>query len=283
MGIIGLFLRFKERRLNPKLTQSLQNLEAHFRRDERCLGMFLWGSLGRESADAYSDVDVGIVVRDEDYAAMKAELYGTCEAACGKIVVWLPEGETADHANFAFLYESGEDVLLYDFFLTSHSALPNLRLGIGSILFDRAGIFQDADWQKASPAFPGEKLAGIIDQYWVYMYLNGKYFRRADRFKLLYVQDILFQAHLRVLNALSPEQEWGWWANDIKRLPEPHRRELLVYFGDGAPERISEALRAECDLFSRDARAACQQWRIAYPHRLEADVIRHLTAMGALR
>jgi hypothetical protein len=113
------------------------------------------------------------------------------------------------------------------------------------------------------------------------MYLNGKYFRRHDVYKMLYVQDVLFRTHLEVLLSLSPESG-GWWARDVQRLPEARRNDLLVYFGSGSAEALVAAIEREMDLFSDDAQTSCRQAGVIYPRGLETGVRRHLSHMGVV-
>ena len=266
----------------PVLIQSLERLQEHFRTDERCLGMYLWGSLGRGNADRYSDVDVALVVRDEEYAAVTEELRDVCEHLCGEILVWLPEGEREGFCNYAFLFSAGDRLLLYDFQILADRVFTGEQRRPGRILLDRAGALQEAMGEHGARAFAPDRLGWLIDNYWVYMYLNGKYSQRADIYKLLYVQGVLFQTHMNVLNALHPETVWTWWAGDVKALSPERRRELLVYFGAASSEAIASAISAEIPLFSRDAREACEKWGLPYPTELEAGVRAHLEAAGAL-
>jgi predicted nucleotidyltransferase len=71
--------------MHPLLRQALEKAERHFRADDRCLGLYLFGSSGRGTDDVYSDLDLAIVVRDEVYAAMRRELRATCEQLCGPL------------------------------------------------------------------------------------------------------------------------------------------------------------------------------------------------------
>src|SRR5262249_54552128 len=109
--------------MHPILSATLEKAERHFRADDRCLGLYLFGAAGRGSDDAYSDLDLAIVVRDEAYAAMKQDFRETCERICGPIQVWLPEGEREQFCNYAFLFEAGEHLLLCDFSLLTASFL----------------------------------------------------------------------------------------------------------------------------------------------------------------
>src|SRR5947208_3323375 len=131
--------------MRPYLKQTIDLLEPHFRADSRCLGIYLWGSAGKGTEDAYSDVDIAIVVRDEDFAAIKSELPAICERICGPIAVWLPEGASEHACNFAFLFQADSTLLLYDFtVVTRKYLLESQRLRLDCILFDREGLLTAA-------------------------------------------------------------------------------------------------------------------------------------------
>jgi hypothetical protein len=270
--------------MDPALQKALDRLEAHFRQDARCLGMYLWGSAGAGTADAHSDLDVAFVLREEDLAAVDRGLRPICEQLCGRIVGWMSEGASDGFASYAFLFESDErPLLLCDVQLTTPRALSRRRVRPGRILFDHAGVLGAARERAADAPFTTADLQAAVQGYWIYMYLNGKYFRRGDLYKLLYVQEVLVRNHLEVLNALEPESRWSWWARDIQRLPEAKQRELLVYFDAVDFERIAAALRREAELFARDAVLACRWHGIEYPNLLELAVRRHLEQFGVFR
>jgi hypothetical protein len=267
--------------MHPFLSATLEKAERHFRADDRCLGLYLFGSAGRGTDDAYSDLDLAIVVRDEAYEAVKRELRETCERICGPIQVWLPEGEREQFCNYAFLFEAGEHLLLCDFSLLTGSFLAQRRGKPGDrILFDREGALAAVRGEARPAPFVPERLGAVIDEYWVYAYINGKYWQRGDLYKLLSLQQTLFQIHVRLLHAFHPAADWSWWAASVQQLSPERQERMRVYFGAGEPAAIAAALGAELDLFSADARAACQVWSVDYPHALERHVRRHLRAMG---
>ena len=267
--------------MHPLLHQTATNLEQHFRADARCLGIYLWGSAGRGTDDLYSDLDLGIVVRDEEFDAVRAELRSTCERICGKIQGWLPEGERDQFGNYAFLFEADTHLLLCDLTVMSAAFLAK---NPGSrpirILFDPAGLLAAAHKEASLPSYSPDRLLPTIHEYWVYAYLNGKYWKRSDLDKLLYVQSTLFQIHMKLLHALHPAEEWSWWPVSLHHLPEEHQAAMRSYFGANDLAAIAAALRSELDLFSQDAQAAAQAWDAAYPHALEHAVRGHLREMG---
>jgi predicted nucleotidyltransferase len=267
--------------MHPLLQQTAERLELHFRADGRCLGIYLWGSAGRGTEDQYSDLDLGVVVRDGEFEAVRGDLRSTCERVCGKIQGWLPEGERDQFGNYAFLFEAGGELLLCDLtvmsagFLTRNPWSRPIR-----ILFDPEGRLAAGQSQGSPPPYSPDGLLTSIHDYWVYAYLNGKYWKRSDLDKLLYVQSRLFQIHVKLLHALHPDEEWSWWPVSLHHLPEEHHAAMRVYFGASELTEIAAALRRELDLFSRDARAAAAAWDVAYPDALEQAVRRHLREMG---
>jgi len=267
--------------VEPLLLQALDRIAEHFRPDPRCLGMYLLGSIGRGTTDAYSDVDVALVTRDEHYAAVQAELRPLCEGICGPIVVWLPEGESEGFCNYAVLATAPDNrVLLYDFEIATETAFHRLALRPDRILFDHTGLLAAAGDRAHAAPLPGGGLSRAVDTFWVYAYLNGKYLRRGDLYKMLSVQNVLFQMHLQVLRTLHPGTEWLWWAEDVHRLGPEKERALLVYFGAASVEAIRAALPLELTMFAADATTACSELDVEYPCLLENAVRGHLSAMG---
>ncbi len=267
--------------MHPRLHQVLETAERHFRADDRCLGLYLFGSSGRGTDDAYSDLDLAVVVRDDAYEAIKREFRATCEGIWGPIQVWLPEGEREQFCNYAFLFEAGGELLLCDFSLLSASFLAQRRgKPEDRIVFDREGALAAVRGEASRAQFSPDCLGRTIDEYWVYAYINGKYWRRGDLYKLLYLQQTLFQIHVRLLQAFHPTADWSWWAASVQQLSRERQEQMRVYFGANEAPAIAAALSTELDLFSQDAQAACQVWSIEYPHALERHVRRHLRVLG---
>ena len=271
---------------HPVLLESLERLRTRFEADDRCVGMYLWGSMSSGTADDWSDVDVAAVLRDDAYESVKAEMQSICNTDCGPVVVWLPEGETAEFVNDAFLFQVNDRLHLYDFMIMSASYMKRTPwVRPQHIYFDKTGALASAV-QREAPATTALDPVDLLHQirnYWVYSYLNGKYYKRHDTYKMLYVQGVIFQMHMKVLRFLYAEEEWTWWARDIHTLPATIQNELLVYYGAVQPDEITTAIAKEFSLFTRDAQAACAKWHVAYPLDIESSVRAHLAYMGVLR
>ncbi|HEU5314914.1 MAG TPA: hypothetical protein VFX49_02305 [Chloroflexota bacterium] len=268
--------------MHPHLRATIETFTELFREDTRCIGLHLKGSGGAGTDDEYSDVDLELVVEDGDYEAVSAEMRDLCERVCGRIYLWFPEGVRADGCNYAFLFEHDGEQFLYDFALATRSAVLRDGRRPGEILFDRAGVLAELRETRGPAVYKADRLRYTINHYWIYAYLSGKYARRGDVWKLLYVQQTIFRAHLQVLGALHPEMEWGWWARDVAGLPEETQAALRRYFPAPEVAAIREALGEEVRRFGEDARAACAKWGQEYPEGLETYVVRHLREMGAI-
>lgn len=267
--------------MHPRLIECLAAAELHFRSDPRCAGMFLHGSIGRGETDAYSDIDVCAVIEDEHYEDVKAEMRAVCERLFGPIVIWLPEGEQPRYCNFAFLFEHGDELLLTDFDIVARSLFVAWNRPPDRVLWDRDGLLSQATRAPGpQPGLSGERLLRLIDTYWVYAYLGGKYMRRGDVFKMLYVQQTLFQVHVRMLCGHQTGDEGVWWAGDMARLSEHDRHRLLGYFSAADTDRVAEALSRCLDRFSEDAQRVCADLDAPYPIDRELAVRKHLATMG---
>lgn len=270
--------------MHPKLLEGLDRARRVCQDDKRCLAMFLWGSAGKSAADEFSDIDVAVVVRDDDYQTLKKDVPAMCEHTFGQLVAWIPEGEQAEHVNYAFLFREGDELLLCDLMVVSEKWITANRGWVSDqILFDRDGLLAklSAERERAGAGFSAAKLLERIHEYWIYVYLNGKHFRRSNVFKLFHTQHALFERHLSVLRFFYPDLGWNSWAaKDVYLLPEAHQERLLIYCAGARLDTIGDVLRREMDLFTEDARQACNRYDVEYTNELERSVREHLRRMN---
>ncbi len=270
--------------MHPTLKNIYVSTVEHFRRDSRILAAWEFGSIGKGTADEFSDVDPVYVVKDELFDEVDQELRPLLAGYGFRIALWWPEGFNAPGIkNYAVLLGGDdllqEELLQYDMTIVAESATKTgfgnmlLTSGAVEILFDKMGLLESLlDTHESTPYLP-EKLVWQIERYWVYVYIHVKYLRRGDLFKLLYGQQTLFQNHLDILRALHPDESWGWWPWTVKNVLDSEKQAaLLVYFGDADCDAIAVALRQEVSLFADDARQACMAWEQEYPADLEADI-----------
>jgi hypothetical protein len=221
-----------------------------------------------------------VVFRDTGYARVKGALPVLCERCFGPVIGWLAEGEREGIVNYACLFKAEDELLLFDLLVVAEDVFAsNPTAQADRIIFDRDDYLKGSTPVSKSLSHDSSqaKLAECLQDYWTYMYLNGKYCRRRDLFKLLSTQEALFQRHVNALRFLYAGREWtGWAAKDVRQFPRDCQDRLLMYFAGARLETIGEILKQEMDNFSNEAREACKRHRVEYPDELEFSVREHL-------
>ena len=159
--------------MHPKLLDSLDRVQQEFRDDERCLGMFLWGSPGKKAAGEFSDLDVAAVVRDNDHEMLKKELPSVCERMFGQIVAWIPEGKQAKFVNYAFLFRDNDDLLLCDFAVVSENWIINETTDEPELRNQAIRLLEALQWHrpaqvvfKVDPHYGSATLMEVNGRFW---------------------------------------------------------------------------------------------------------------------
>ncbi len=263
--------------------QTINRLTEHFKNDLRCIGVLLHGSGGQGTDDIYSDIDLTVVVDEKDYTDIRNSLRTLCSSICGDIKLWVPEGERQDYVNFAFLFEAEERQFLGDLAIFTFPAYVRKPYDLTEkILFDRDHILPQIREQQPRTNIERRLLPSIIEVYWLYDYLNGKYYRRRDICKTIYIMQTLFRHHMRLLGAFYPDTGWSWWPNDLQKLTVNHQQDMLSYMKLMHIADLPQCMAVVLDRFSLDAKTICLQNGLDYPNELEAYVRRHLQDMNVI-
>jgi hypothetical protein len=263
--------------MHPALRELLDQTVARFREDARAIAAFHSGSIGTEHEDEYSDVDPVFVIAPEAFEEVDSELPGIFQGLCEVIHLWWPERGHSDRwRNYACLFEAGGALLQYDVTIMKPPAELPIRVAPPQFLFDKAGLLAVAA-PEPQPVHAPSRLLWTVQRYWLYVFIQAKYLRRGDPFKLAFAQGELFQDHLQVLRARHGQADTDWWPLAARAVVSPERRnEMLLYFGPPDRDSVLSALPRELDAFSRDARAACTRWGLPYPEALESTVRAHV-------
>ena len=256
-------------------------LREFWENDSRSVAFAMNGSGGRSADDEWSDADVLLVVRDEAFSSVRADIRGLMERLCGQIKIWLPDGESDRCVNYAFLFEKDGEQFLMDHAVFCDSCIsesPYCEAGV--IFFDRSGELTRAD-KRFMDRGTEVDIARLVDTYLVYTYLNGKYYRRKDTAKLLYIQNTLQGLHMKVLSVLYPGHKFsGWPAGDFHFLSDEHQKAILEYANAPNREEIARHIMSELNNFRNDAQAACKAAALPYPEEGDRFVLRQLIDAG---
>ena len=270
--------------MHAYLKKCINELAVFWEKDPDAEAFSMNGSGGRAEDDEWSDGDVVLVVKDSSYARIYAGLIDHMSRICGDIRLWILEGESSRCVNFAFLFEKEGEQFLMDHTLFCESLIKEMpSFDAGFIFFDKTGTLTSAGKRFAEQKLTLEPkaLLDITDTYLIYAYLNGKYYRRSDTAKLLYIQNTLRDLHIRLLQFLYPDWIFtGWWCRDIHFLSPEHQETVLLYAATAENDQIARRVWLELDRFANDARNAFAITNDKYPAEKELYVRRQLKDSG---
>lgn len=266
--------------MDPRLRDVLDGTLVLFERDPRVLAAYMTGSVGTEKEDDFSDVDLALLIRPEDYESFDRDLQSMFERVGVSPVLWWPERINCETLrNYAVLFERGDELVQYDITIEVAPKGERRKVLADQVLFDKSGVLEPVD-ESPGLGFSPERLGWIVEMYWLYAFIHAKYLRRGDPFKLNAAQRELFDTHLIVLHAMQSTISSDWWPILAGRLCTGQTKQtLLSYLGHRDAASVVAALPGQLARFSADARAACERWELPYPSAFEEKVRRHLEGL----
>lgn len=185
---ITMELAEKELERNDLISRASEALAA----DSRVVAAWLTGSLGRRDADAYSDVDLWIVVRDEHMEAVREGRRHFVDVLGQPVLISeAPQNVPPGGAYLLTLYPGkyGPQHVDWNWLPQSTATLPPDAL----VLFDHAGL-PTAEVARNEPP-QGDELAEAITQecafFWAMCAVVAKYIARRKSYNVLTLMDIV--------------------------------------------------------------------------------------------
>ena len=173
-------------------TALIEQATSVLRSDERVVAVWLAGSLGRGDADAYSDVDLWVVVRDEAMQAVRDGRRAFVEVLGRPLLISeAPQNAPPGGAYLWTLYAGkyGPQHVDWNWLPQTGASVP----ADAQLLFDRVGLPGAQDTPRAWPA--GEELSAALTQecafFWGMCTMVAKYIARGRRYDVLKLLDLL--------------------------------------------------------------------------------------------
>jgi predicted nucleotidyltransferase len=235
----------------PKHRHLLERAVAHFQADQRVLGVAVGGSIAAGNMDFYSDIDLDIIVRDDDFDAVFSERDRAAVAVGQPLFRFI-----ADHLPFGahlhiVLYEGP---IKLDFsYLCVTDVRPSWTLAGRVILKDANGFLaaiksQSAELNPGQP--PRERVLSLNQKFWTWCwYVFGK-IKRGELWEALDgIDSIRGLAILPMLDWAAGKPQIGY-----RRLESELDAELAEKLSATVavlqPESLYAVLQAEMALFS---------------------------------
>jgi hypothetical protein len=224
---------------------------AYFQGDARVPGMVLGGSFAGGRPDFYSDVDLYLIVRDEDFSTVLGEKERAAAAPGPMLTGFVPDHLGPDGDEMYIAVYDGP--IHADFNYVRRSTLqPHWKLGTRVVLKDTDGTLEAA--VRASrglkPLPPSPEALNIIhNKFWTWCwYVFGKIARGE-------LWEALSGVHVIRTLALAPVMAWeaGIPPEGYRRLEsradEESRRRLAATVPTLGAASLYSALQVEIDLF----------------------------------
>lgn len=252
---------------------------------EGCLGGWHFGSVSRGLADDYSDLDPVFLVTDESFDKIDSDYREIIHNFGTEIVLnWPEEFNSHKLKNYAILLETKDKVVQFDFTILNVKYIDDGFCKIwykgctkSDILFDTNGEIErllDQPQEKSPTSFD---ILWNIQKYWVMSFIGVKYYKRNDIFKLLYINNEMFHIHSQLLLSQYMNEDWGGWADKIKReLPKDKQKSLLKYFCSPQVDALKEAILSNVEEFERDAITICNNHSLQYPKTMVERLKRYM-------
>jgi len=129
----------------------LQLAQTVLRADQRVVAAWLFGSVGRRTADVFSDLDVWVIVKDEYIETMSAERQSyAAQLDLPVLLLESPGNAPPGGAYLMALYPGRAGMHQVDWYWQRQSDASLPRHAV--LLFDRAGIPQDSRQEQLDPA-----------------------------------------------------------------------------------------------------------------------------------
>jgi hypothetical protein len=163
----------------PRHREVLQSAVDYFSGDDRVIGLLLGGSIVQGTMDEYSDIDLDVIVREEDFDAVFSECERTSEAIGHPLARFI-----ADHLRFGadmyiVLYE-GPVKLDLDYRRKSDLE-PSWRWKDRRVLKDTDGFLAEIVSKSRTlepPSLPTERILNLDEKFWTWCwYVFGKIMR----------------------------------------------------------------------------------------------------------
>jgi predicted nucleotidyltransferase len=243
--------------------------------DERVVAVLLTGSYVTRTADAHSDVDLGLIVTDEAHDRFCAEKAGFLRRL-GELVFVEDWGKP--HVVFFILSDATEGEIR----IGSENQLDLLHQGPHTVLLDKIGILAGVDfpYEDADPSEQIALLRSIINGFWhdlshfITAMARGQLWWAYGQLEALR-QMCVQLARLRH-NFLDSEAGDEAYFKIDKVLSAEHLSPLEMTYPLMEQHAMLQASQIIVKFYQERAQALAQTHDIAYPDGLEAVILKRL-------
>ena len=262
----------------PRHRELLENALSKLWSDERVIGLLIGGSIAQGEVDFYSDVDLYVITRDEDFDKVFSERDVVAEAVGVPLFRFIADHNPGGEHDFITMYEGPVKV---DWMYCCRSDIvPEKKWATGLIVKDEGGFLQKAQelWQGEELVQPtDEEVLNLNQKFWTWCwYVFGK-IMRGERWQAL------SGIHAIRRMALLPMMEWaeGNGLQGYRRLErkicEGHASQLAATVSGLQQRELYTALEAAIGLYQELRNRVFERYGLMYDSEPEEIVVQEMT------
>jgi RimJ/RimL family protein N-acetyltransferase/predicted nucleotidyltransferase len=247
--------------------------------DERVVAAFLGGSYARGTADAYSDLDLGLITTDEAYEGFLAEREAFIRRLGEPVFL---EDFDLPHNVFFILADGAEGELA----LGRESQFQHIHGGPHRVLLDKKGILAGVvfPWRTAPHAEQVETLRRLITWFWHDL---SHFITAMGRGQLWWAHGQLEELRLTCINLARLRKNFSAAADGYEKveqvLPIEQLSPLQATLCPLQPSAMLQAARVIVGFYQELAPRLARSHGIAYPEVLERVMMDRLKKLGQAR
>lgn len=254
--------------MHPLLLEIYNKTIECFKADHRVLAAYMTGSAFTPNEDELSDVDPTFFIKTDHYSQFHKELPGIFRRLCDNVIFLWPERFNCQTwINYAVIFEHQGQLLQYDITIEPEPQEKPRYCLPGQLIFDKTGVLLKESEIKRSPDPTREEILHAVETYWLWSYIQVKYLKRKDFVKVLYVQQELFNAHLKLVCFMNePFQPLGWWCSAIKSIKDPQCRDILMsYHIHQDVASMASKIKRQISALIDHTHCCCSKYGLPYP------------------
>lgn len=243
---------------------------------EYVLGTWNFGSETYGLSDAYSDVDIILLVDGRYFDEFSSSLDEYMKQICDKVLLCWPEGfNCAKIINNGYLLVSKNNIYQFDVVLLNSEKLSYFmcrlfysELKEKDVYFDKKGLVKELIESDTTGSPWSDDIKRLDKTYWFYAYMTIKYLKREDYFKLKSTLQTMFETHSSMLLTGYDTTNWGGRENKLHFIPKEKQTHLKKYDCSEDFSKIKENLIESMKQFQMDAKEVHELKNVSYSTNL---------------
>jgi hypothetical protein len=267
--------------MHTDLTRAFNRLVDLLEADPRCLGGWHFGSVGRGTADEYSDYDPVFLITGEGFESFAEDIPKRMNDISDELLICWPESFNNGYfKNFCCAIRIGENIHQLDVFMANRDHFQDWMCKLHLAGCTKEHLIFDKNGETAALLDKGygvenhkPDILRAIETYGFHIIMLIKYFKRGDVFKVIKNIGVLFHAHVDVLLSRYDTLSWGGWESKVKHcVPEDKQTHLTTYFTPAKLPLLKNAVKNGLELFIADAAEICKYNGVKYPEDMVRQV-----------